>query len=118
MPGLRKDLMEHRLPIKQGFRPYKQPMRNFNPETVGKIKEEVDRLLQVGFIRPCRYAEWVSNVTPVEKKNTRKIRICVDFHNLNRATPKDEYPMPVGAMLINNASGNRMSFLDGNTGYN
>jgi hypothetical protein len=68
----------------------------------------VDRLLQAKFIRPCRYTEWVSNIVLVEKKNTRKIRICVDFRNLNRATLKDEYPMPVAEALINNASGNRM----------
>jgi hypothetical protein len=55
----------------------------------------------------------------MEKKNTDKIRVCIDFHNLNKATPKDEYPMPIVDMLINNASGHRViSFLDGNGGYN
>jgi hypothetical protein len=71
------------------------------------MKEEVDRLLQAGFIQPCRYADWVSNIIPVEKKNTGKIRICVDFRNLNRATPKEEYPMPVVDLLIDSASGNK-----------
>jgi hypothetical protein len=79
----------------------------------------VERLLDAGFIRPCRYAEWVSNIIPVEKKNTDKIRVCIDFRNLNKATPKDGYPMPIADMLINNASGHRViSFLDGNAGYN
>jgi hypothetical protein len=55
----------------------------------------------------------------VEKKNTGTIWVCIDFHNLNKATPKDEYPMPIADMLINNASGHRViSFLDGNAGYN
>jgi hypothetical protein len=55
----------------------------------------------------------------MEKKNTGKIQICVEFRNLNRATTKDEYPMPVADMLIDSASGNKMiSFLDGNVGYN
>jgi hypothetical protein len=55
----------------------------------------------------------------VEKKESGKLRVCIDFCNLNRATPKDEYHMPIADMLINNASGNRtISFLDGNTGYN
>jgi hypothetical protein len=85
--------------IKSGFRPYKEAMRSFKPEIIGKVQEEVDRLLQARFIRPCRYAEWVSNIVPVEKKNTWKIRICVDFRNLNRATPKDEYPMRIVDML-------------------
>jgi hypothetical protein len=119
MPGLGRDLVEHQLPIKLGFRPYKQLARSFSLEIVAKVKEEVDRLLQAEFIRPCRYAEWVSNMVPVEKKNTDKIRICIDFHNLNRATQKDEYTMPVTDVLINSSSGSKViNFLDGNVGYN
>jgi hypothetical protein len=55
----------------------------------------------------------------VEKKNIGKIRVCIDFHNLNKATPKDEYHMPIANMIINNAFRHRViSFLDGNAGYN
>jgi hypothetical protein len=60
-----------------------------------------------------------SNIVPFEKKNTGKTRVCVDFHNLNKAAPKDEYTMPIADMLINNASRNRIiSFLYGNANYN
>jgi hypothetical protein len=53
------------------------------------------------------------------EKNTSKIRVCIDFLNLNKANPKDEYPMPIADMLINNAYGHRViSFLDGNARYN
>jgi hypothetical protein len=72
------------------IRPHRQLARNFNQEVVGKVKEEVSRLLKAGFMQPCRCVEWVSNVVPVEKKSTGKIRVCVDFRDLNRATPKDE----------------------------
>jgi hypothetical protein len=55
----------------------------------------------------------------VEKKNTRKICVCIDFHNLNKATLKDEYPMPIADMIINNALGHRViSFLDDSASYN
>jgi hypothetical protein len=119
MTGLSRELVEHRLPIKTGFRPYKQPAQRFNPIIHNQVKEEVERLLNVGFIRPCRYAEWVANIVPVEKKNIAKFGVCIDFRNLNKATPKDEYPMPIADMLINNASGHRViSFLDGNAAYN
>jgi hypothetical protein len=118
MHGLSRELIEHWLPIKAGFRPYKQGTRNFKPEIVRRVKEEVNRLLQAGFIQPCRYADWVSNIVPMEK-NTEKIWIFVDFRNLNQATPKDEYSMHVADLLIDSASGNKViSFLDGNTGYN
>jgi hypothetical protein len=119
IPGLSRDLVEHRLLIKEGFRPYKQPARNYNPLLYDQIKEEVDWLLKARFIHPCRYTEWVGNIIPVEKNGTKKIRVYIYFRNLNRATPKDEYPMPVADALINSASGNKIvSFLDGNAGYN
>jgi hypothetical protein len=119
MPRLGRELVEHRLPIKTSFRPYKQGARNFKPEIIERVKEEVDRLLQARFIQPCLYADWVSNIVPVEKNNTGKIRICVDFRNLNRATQKDEYPMPIDDLLIDNASSHKViSFLDGNAVYN
>jgi hypothetical protein len=118
MPGLSRELVEHTLPIKRGFRPHKQPGRNFNSELLGRIKEEVERLLKTGFIRTCRYADWVSNIVLVEKKGSIKIRLCVDFRNLNRATHKDEYQMPNADNLINKASGNKVIiFLDGNVSY-
>jgi hypothetical protein len=99
--------------------PYKQPAQRFNLIIHDWVKEEVERLLNTGFIRPCRYAEWVSSIVPVEKKNIGKIWVCIDFHNLNKATPKYEYPMAIADMLINNASRDRViSFLDGNAGYN
>jgi hypothetical protein len=119
MPGLSRLLVEHWLAIKASFRPYKQGAQNFKPEIVGRVKEEVDWLLQAGFIQSCRYVVWVSNIVPVEKKNTGKIRICADFRNLNGVTPKDENPMPIAELLIDSASGNKViSFSDGNARYN
>jgi hypothetical protein len=119
MSGLSHDLVDHRLPIKAGFRPFKQDARRYNPLMYDWIKEEVDRLLKANFIRPCRYAEWISNLVPVEKKGSGKIRVCIVFRNLNRATAKDEYPMPIVDVLINDALGHKdLSFLDGNAGYN
>jgi hypothetical protein len=119
MPRLSRELVEHRLPIKASFRLYKLGAQNFKPEIIRRVKEEVDPLLQARFIQPCRYVDWVSNIVLVEKKNTRKIRICVDFRNLNQATPKDEYPMPIPDLLVDSMSGNKViSFLDGIAGYN
>jgi hypothetical protein len=63
--------------------------------------------------------EWISNIIPVEKKNTSKIWVCIDFRNLTKATPKNQYPMPIADMLINTAFGHWViCFLDGNTSYN
>jgi hypothetical protein len=119
MPGLSRELVEHRLPIKDGFRPYKQPVWRFNPDIYDRVKEEVNQLLEANFIQPCWYTDWISNIVPVEKKGTSKIRVCIDFHNLNRATSKDKYPMPIADMLVNNWSGHKVIiFLDCNARYN
>jgi hypothetical protein len=82
------------------------------------VKQEVERLIEANFIRPCRYAEWISNIVPVYKKNG-KMRVCIDFRDLNRATPMDGYPMPVADLLVDATTGHKViSFMDGNAGYN
>jgi hypothetical protein len=117
--GLSRELVEHWLPIKSGFMPYKQSAGRFNLIIHDRVNEEVERLLDARFIRPYRYVEWISNIVPVKKKNTDKIQICIDFHNLNNTTPKDEYSMSIVDMLINNASKHWViNFLDDNTSYN
>ena len=118
MPGLDRSIVEHRLPIKPRYRPFKQAPRRFNPNVLDDIKKETKRLLEAKFIRPCRYAEWILNVVPVYKKN-RKLRVCIDFRDLYKATPMDGYPMPVTNMLVDASAGHKVfSFMDGNVGYN
>jgi hypothetical protein len=87
MPGLDCSIVEHQLPIKPGSKPYKQPPRKiYKDEVLADVKKEVERLIDANFIRPCRYAEWISNIVPVYKKNG-KMRVYIDFRDLNRATP-------------------------------
>ncbi|KAI5350654.1 hypothetical protein L3X38_003545 [Prunus dulcis] len=84
-----------------------------------KVKEEIERLVKAGFIIPAIYADWLANIVPVLKRKTRAVRICVDYRNLNEASPKDEYPMPTADMLVDGAAHNQMlSFMDGNAKYN
>ncbi|KAK1613232.1 hypothetical protein QYE76_036905 [Lolium multiflorum] len=91
MPGLDRSIIEHRLPLKKGFRPFQQRARQMRAEILEEVKKEIEKMLAAGFIRPCRYAEWISSIVPVEKKDGRW-RVAIDFRDLNRATPKDEYP--------------------------
>ena len=69
MPGLNRDLMELKLPIKLGRKPVKQTPRFFAPEILSKIKQEIERLLKCKFICIIRYVKWISNIVPVIKKN-------------------------------------------------
>jgi hypothetical protein len=85
-------------------------------EVLEEVKKEVEKMITAGFIRPCRYVEWISSIVPIQKKDGRW-RVCVDFRDLNRATPKDEYPMLVAETLINAVASHKMlSFMDGNCG--
>jgi hypothetical protein len=118
MPELDRSIVEHRLPLKLGFRPFRQRARQMKAEVLEEVKKEVEKMIVAGFFRPCRYAEWISSIVPVQKKDGRWW-VCIDFRDLNRATPKDEYPMPVAKTLINAAAGHKMlSFMDDNAGYN
>lgn len=118
MPGLDRSLVEHKIPLRQGYKPHKQPPRRFSEQVIAKRKEEVLRLLAVEFIEVAVYVEWLSNVVPVLKKNG-KTRVCTDFRNLNLASPKDEYHMPIAEILIDRLVGYKYkTFVDGNAGYN
>lgn len=94
MLSLNRDLVELKLSIKPGRKPVKQTPRRFALENLSKIKEEIERLLKCKFIPTTRYVEWIVNIVPVIKKN-ETLRVCIDFRDLNAATSKDEYPMPV-----------------------
>nr|CAD1824864.1 unnamed protein product [Ananas comosus var. bracteatus] len=118
MSCLSRKFVEYRLPIKTGYKPYKQPAHRFESSIVLQIKNEIESLLKVGFIRAARYVDWVSNIVLVQKKNG-KLKVCIDFRNLNMATPKDEYPMPIADMLVDSTAGHEiLSFIDEHAGYN
>ncbi|KAM1041827.1 hypothetical protein ACFX2C_030957 [Malus domestica] len=119
MPGLDPTLVEHRMPIKEGFKPIKQAPRMMSKEIEEKVKEEIKRLVKAGFMRPAKYVEWLANIVPVLKAITIAVRCCVNYRNINRATPKDEYPMPMVDQSIDAVAKHKiLSFMDGNAGYN
>ena len=83
-----------------------------------KIKQGIESLLKSQFIRTARYVEWLANILPVIKKNGT-LRVCIDFRDLNNATPKDEYLMSVAEMLVDSAADfEYLSMLDGYSFYN
>ncbi|MDV3176183.1 MAG: reverse transcriptase domain-containing protein [Sweet potato little leaf phytoplasma] len=117
MPGIDPKIAEHHLDVYPGASPVKQKRRNYSREKEEAIKEEVQKLLKAGFIRELKYPEWLANVVMV-KKSTGKWRMCVDFTNLNKACPKDEYPLPNLSKLVDSTAGHKvLSFLDAFSGY-
>ena len=94
-----------------------QPPRRPSSEHVVAIKTEVVKLKWAGAIKEIFYPQWLAN-TVVVKKKTGKWRVCVDFIDLNKACPKDPFPMPRIDQLVDATVGHpRMSFLDAFQGY-
>ena len=118
MPRLDLGLVVHTLNVDPEAKPIAQSARIFHTEIKGQIVKEVQKLLAAGFIKPIQHSRWLSNIVLVKKKNGQ-IRCCVDFRNLNRACPKDEFLLPNMDLLIDSAAGSAIfSFMDGFSGYN
>ena len=118
MPGLDTDIVMHELPLKEGCSPVKQKLRRTHPEMSRKIKEEVQKQMEAGFLKVVSYPPWVANIVPVPKKDG-KVRMCVDYRDLNRASPKDDFPLPhIDILVDNTAQAKVFSFMDGFSGYN
>ena len=118
MPGLDPSIVQHHLPLMSHARPVKQKLRRLHPRWSLQVKEEIQKQLSVGFISVVQYLEWLANVVPVPKKDG-KVRVCVDFRNLNKASLKADFPLPHIDMLVDSIAGHAMlSFMDGFSGYN
>jgi len=118
MPGIDPDFLCHHLTMDPKVRPVRQRRRKFNGERRQAIREETEKLLKVSHIREIQYPELLANVVLVKKANG-KWRMCVNFTDLNKAFPKDSYPLPNIDALVDSASGCRLlTFLDAFSGYN
>nr|XP_011465143.1 PREDICTED: uncharacterized protein LOC101299390 [Fragaria vesca subsp. vesca] len=118
MPGLDPNVAVHKLAVSEEKRWVKQAPRRFRSELAVQIESEVDKLIDVGFIREVKYLTWLASIVPVKKKNGQ-IRICVDYRDLNDACPKDEFPLPITELLVDATTGySALSFMDGFSGYN
>jgi hypothetical protein len=104
MPGIPREVAEHSLNIKPGSRLVKQRLRRFDDERRQAIAEEIDKLLAARFIKEVYHPEWIANPVLVKKKNG-KWRMCVDYTSLNKACPKDPFPLPRIDQIVDSTSG-------------
>nr|ABF96496.1 retrotransposon protein, putative, unclassified [Oryza sativa Japonica Group] len=103
MPEVPREVIEHKLMVQPDVKPVKQKLRRFAPERKQAIREELDKLLKAGFIREKANGKW---------------RMCVDFTDLNKACPKDHFPLPRIDQLVDSTAGcELLSFLDAYFGY-
>ena len=118
MPRVLLELAEHQLSLQDSYRLVQQRLKRFHPAWQEVIKQEVDKLLEVGFIKEIQYPEWLYNVV-VDLKKNGKWQVCVDYTNLNDACPKDTFPLPQIDQIVDATSGHELlSFLNAYSGYN
>jgi hypothetical protein len=115
---LREVMMEqHKIELLRNVKSIKAKQGRWNPRYTAMVKEELDKLLEVGFIRLVETTEWVSLVVLTLKKNG-KLRVCVNYKALNKVTKKDGYPLPFCEEILEEVAGHEMyTFGDGYKGY-
>ena len=118
IPDLDSSIVHHHLPILPHARPIKKKLRRLHPRLNLQFKEEIQKQLSVGFLSVVEYPEWMANVILVPKKDA-KVRVCVDFCDLNKASPKDDFPLPRIDMLVDSTARHSiLSFMDEFSRYN
>ena len=111
------EFIVHGLNVDSSFPLKKQKPRRSAKEHVEAVKLEVKRLKEAGTIREIFFPEWLANTVVVKKMNGKR-KVCVDFMDLNRACPKDQFTMMKIDQLVDATYGHsRMSFLDAFQGY-
>ncbi|MCO5555449.1 hypothetical protein L7F22_008994 [Adiantum nelumboides] len=102
-----------KIELVEGEKPVRQKLRRMGKDQMNALKEEVDKLLNAGFIVPVDNAEWVSPVVVTPKKDGRW-RVCIDYKPSNAVTKKDPYPLPFIDQLLDTVAGfERYSVCDG-----
>jgi ribonuclease HI len=105
-------IIQHTIPLKYGIKPFQQKLRKYHPSLEPLMYQELKKLLDAKIIFQVRHSAWVANLVPVRKKSG-EIRLCVDFRNLNRASEKDNYPVPPMEQLLQTISSSEIfSLLD------
>jgi hypothetical protein len=113
MLGINPRIVEHEIKTYPDSKPVRQHPRAVNPQKAPAIKAEVEKLLNVGFIYPVPLTEWVSNPIPINKKQGT-IYVCMDFHDLNKDYPKDNFSTPFIDQILDECAGSKVfSFMDG-----
>jgi hypothetical protein len=117
MPGIPREVIEHHLKIHPDAKPVSQKPRRQSVEWQDFICKEVRKLLDVGFIEEVHHPVWLANPVIIPKANG-KLRMCIDYTSLNKACPKDPYPLPRIDQIMDSISEcDLLSFLDAYSGF-
>jgi hypothetical protein len=111
-------IVEHEIKTYLDPKHVRHCLRAVNPRKAPAIKAKVEKQLNIGFIYLVPLIEWVSNLVLVDK-NQGTICVCMDFRDLNKACPKDNFPTPFIDQILDKCTRSEVfSFMDGFSGYN
>jgi hypothetical protein len=117
MPGIPREVIEHCLKINPDARSVSQKPGRQSVERQDFIQKEVQKLLDAGFIEEVHHPIWLANPVIIPKANG-KLRMCIDYTSLNKACPKDPYPLPRIDQIVDSTSEcDLLSFLDAYSGF-
>ena len=112
MPGIDSSIVVHVIKTYPMAREVRHKLRQVHPRKAAAIKAEVKKLLKEEFIYPIPPMKWVSNIIPMNKKQGT-IRVCINFRDLNKACPKDNFPTPhIDQIIEKCATSVIFSFMD------
>jgi hypothetical protein len=118
MLGIDPIIVVHEIKTYPGAKTIRKRLRPIHPCKAAAIKIEVEKLLKDGFIYPVALTEWVSNPVPIDKKGD-SICVCVDYRDINKACPKDNFPTPFFDQIVDDyAESEIFSLKDGFSDYN
>jgi hypothetical protein len=118
MSGIDPEIVIHEIKTYPDDKPVQKHLRPVHPRKAATIKLKVEKLLKAGFIYLVALTEWVSNLVPIDKKQGT-IRVCVDYRDINKACPKDNFPTPFIDQIVDDCARSEIfSLMDGFSGYN
>src|ERR1043165_4709428 len=116
--GIDPSIVVYRIPLLPGAIPIKQKPRKTKSEWSLKITDEIAKQPEANFIEPITYPKWLADIMSVPK-NDGKVRMCYDCRDLNKACPKDDFPLPHIDLLIDRMAKHEMiSLTDLAAGHN
>jgi hypothetical protein len=117
IPGLDTNIIVYKVPLNKGSIHVKQKLQRTCPNMVLKVKAKIERQRDSGFLEVARYLQWVFNLVVFSKKGD-KIKVCVDYMNLNKASLKDDFHLPHNVLIDNVMRSSIYSFMVGFSWYN
>jgi hypothetical protein len=117
MSGIPREVIEHHLKIYPNARPVQQRPQKQSVERQNFICEEIKKLLDAGFIREVHHPRWMANPVVIPKAN-EKLQMCINYTSLNKACPKDHFPLPQIDQIVDSTPGcDLLCFLDAYSGF-